>query len=92
MLVEDHPEETLAQLKAQIAAKKTRTEAVLMLMREEVTAFGAHLMAELKAIITLQKKKRVANPLSLPDDAEAWTPEALNGLIGMIETAHETLS
>jgi hypothetical protein len=84
-------EELLGSLEAEIAQKSAFTDAVLAFMRKEISAFGAHLMAESNAIIALQKKKRVAVPFALPDVGKALTPEALNALVGLVETAYETL-
>jgi hypothetical protein len=84
-------EELLGSLEAEIAQKSAFTDAVLAFIRKEINAFGAHLMAESKAIITLQKKKRVAVPFTVPDAAKALTPEALKALVGLVQVAYETL-
>jgi hypothetical protein len=94
--LDDEPvtdEERVGELNVRIAEKKTATQAILRLMQGELEAFLAHLRAEAREIVALQKKKKVRMTLQMPEIRAVAdvTPERLNAVVAAIEAAYDTL-
>jgi hypothetical protein len=82
-------EDEIAELDVLIARRKAETQRTLAVMRKEVATFGSHLATEAKAIIAMQRKKRVAKQLVI--STEQKSPEALNGIVVQLESAYDSL-